>query len=120
MIRDNAQFHNIEEFLPLPDGAFEMTRYPEALRRSLVPNGVVYCDAARPVRPDDGFDSPLAGGNGGDREEPGGADERKNEVVKLRGSYRRPMASPPWALAGHLSINLRVLLLARQTSLANR
>lgn len=40
MIRDNAEFHNIAEFLPLPDGAFVMTRYPEALRRTLTPNGV--------------------------------------------------------------------------------
>lgn len=40
MIRDNAQFHNIEEFLPLPDGAFEMTRYPNALRKTLTPNAI--------------------------------------------------------------------------------
>ena len=42
MIHDNAEFHNIEEFLPLPDGAFEMTRYPEALRRTLTPNGIAF------------------------------------------------------------------------------
>ena len=40
MFHDNAEFHNIEELLPLADGAFAMTRYPEAIRQTLVPNGV--------------------------------------------------------------------------------